>query len=133
MAVLKRIFGISVTSLPTDAGCSALRDGVVEVDLTRAPELTTPGSALRLESEDLPERLLVLHGLDGTFRAYTNRCACAGWRIDPVPGEPKVRCSTMAQSTYDYDGRKLSGSARGDLTLHEVEADGDRLLIRLSS
>ncbi len=132
MAVLKRLFGISVSTLPADEGCSALRDGVVEVDLSRAPELTSPGSALRLESADLPDRLLVLHGLDGTFRAYTNRCACAGWRIDPVPGEHKVRCCTTMRSTYDYDGRKLSGSAKGDLTVHAVEVDEGRLLIRLS-
>ncbi len=132
MAVLKRLFGLPVSPLPSDDGCFTPGDGVVEVDLSRATELAAPGSALRLESADLPDRLLVVHGLDGTFRAYTNRCACAGWRIDPVPGEPKVRCCTTMQSTYDYDGTKLSGSARGDLETHPVDRVGDCLQIRIA-
>ena len=132
MALFKRIFGISVTSTPGDERCFTARDGAVEVDLTRARELSIPGAALRLESAELPARLMVLHGLDGTYRAYTNHCACSGWRIDPVAGEHKVRCCTLAQSTYDYDGKKLSGPAKGDLATHQVEVDGDKLTITLS-
>ena len=133
MPLLKRIFGISVTATPADEGCFTVREGVVELDLARATELSVPGAALRLESPDLQDRLMVLHGLDGTYRAYTNRCACAGWRIDPVPGEHKVRCCTLAQSTYDYDGKKLSGSAKGDLTTHPVEVAEDKLTITLAA
>ena len=133
MPLLKRIFGISVTSIPADEGCFTARDGVVELDLARATELAIPGAALRLESAGLPDRLMVLHGIDGTYRAYTNHCACSGWRIDPVPGEHKVRCCTLAQSTYDYDGKKLSGPAKGDLTTHQVEVDGDKLTIVLTA
>ena len=131
MPIFKRIFGFSVTSAPADEGCFTVRDGIVEVDLARATELATPGAALRLESPDLSDRLMVLHGIDGTYRAYTNHCACSGWRIDPVPGERKVRCCTLARSTYDYAGKKLSGPAKGDLTTHGAEADGDTLTITL--
>ncbi len=132
MAMIKRVFGISVTSTPADEGCYTAQGGTVQLDLSRAPELSAAGAALRLESPDLPDRLMVLHGIDGVFRAYTNHCACAGWRIDPVPGEHKVRCCTLAQSTYDYDGKKLSGSAKTDLTTHAVEVDGDQLTITLT-
>ncbi len=133
MAIFRRIFGISVTSTPSDEGCVTVRDGTVVVDLSRAPELSTPGTALRFETHELPERLMVLHGLDGTYRAYTNRCACAGWRIDPVPGEHKVRCCTLAASTYSYDGEKLSGPAKDDLPTHPVEEDGETLRITLTA
>lgn len=132
MGIFHRIFGISVTSTPSDEGCVTVRDGTVQVDLSRAPELSTPGAALRLETEGLPDRLMVLHGLDGTYRAYTNHCACSGWRIDPVPGEHKVRCCTLAQSTYSYDGEKISGPAKGDLPTHPVQQDGDTLMITLT-
>lgn len=131
MGVFQRIFGISVTSKPGDEGCFTVRDGTVQVDLARATELSTPGAALRLESTELPERLMVLHGLDGTYRAYTNRCACSGWRVDPVPGEHKVRCCTMARSTYSYEGEKLSGPAKGDLITHPVQVAGGTLTITL--
>ncbi len=131
MGIFHRIFGISVTSTPSDEGCVSIEEATVRVDLTRATELSTPGAALRLELGELPERLMVLHGLDGEFRAYTNRCACSGWRIDPVPGEHKVQCCTLARSTYSYEGEKLSGPAKGDLPTHPVERDGDTLIIAL--
>jgi len=132
MALIKRVFGISVTPTPADPGCFTAQDGTILLDLSRAPELTAAGAAVRLESADLPDRLMVMHGIDGIYRAYTNHCACAGWRIDPVPGEHKVRCCTLAQSTYDYDGKKLSGSAKGDLTTHAVVEDGGKLTITLT-
>ncbi len=65
------------------------------------------------------------------FRAYKNNCACSGWRLDPVDGEEKVRCCTLASSTYDYDGKRLSGPAKKDLETYPVEQIARSLLIRL--
>lgn len=129
---LKRLLCIAVSPQPGDAACYAISKDTVEIDLTRAPELTAPGGALRLEDSKLADRILVVHGLDGRFRAFRNRCACGGFRIDPVPGEQKVRCCTLMQSTYDYTGKRLSGTATKDLDLLNVAASPDRLSIALS-
>lgn len=99
--------------------------------LDRAPELLLRGGALRLESERLPDRVLVVHGVDGVYRAYRNHCACGGFRVDPVPSEEKIRCCTLMQSTFDYEGRRLSGSAKKDLDVLPVEKTEGTLRIDL--
>jgi len=122
-----------VTRTPADDSSWKVVDGkTVELTLDRLPALAEPGGAVRLEGQGLEPRLLVLHGIDGVFRAFKNNCACSGWRIDPVDGEEKVRCCTLAQSTYDYDGKRIAGPAQKDLETFAVEQDGGTLVIRLS-
>lgn len=132
MGFFKRLLGIPVTAAPKDGESWSLGDGVVEIRLDRVPELSQPGGAIRLEGKGLEPRLMVLNGIDGEFHAYSNNCACSGWRIDPVEGEEKVRCCTLAASTYDYQGAKLSGPAEKDLQVFPVEVEGDRIIVRLS-
>jgi len=131
--VLKRLFCISVTPLASDPRCLTVTAEAVTIDLDRAPELAAPGGSLRLESDLVPDRIIVVHGVDGRFYAYANHCACGGFRIDPVPGEPKIRCCTLAQSTYDYEGSRISGPAKDSLTTYPVTAEGTTLRIDLAN
>jgi nitrite reductase/ring-hydroxylating ferredoxin subunit len=126
------MFCISMSPLPKDPGCQSATAERLEIELERAPELAAPGGALRLEGEGLPDRILVVHCTDGRFRAYRNHCACGGFRVDPVPGEEKIRCCTLMQSTYDYEGRRLSGSAKKDLDLLPLEQVEGTLKIDLT-
>jgi len=130
--VLKRLFCISVTPLASDPRCLTVTAEAVTIDLDRAPELAAPGGSLRLESDLVPDRIIVVHGVDGRFYAYANHCACGGFRIDPVPGEPKIRCCTLMQSTFDYSGKQLKGTAKTDLDVLPVKRDGDAVRIDLA-
>jgi nitrite reductase/ring-hydroxylating ferredoxin subunit len=108
----------------------------VTVDLARAPELAEPGGAMRLEGaplsgDPLGERLLVVHGLDGQYHAYRNRCTHAGRRLDPNASTPTVRCCSVGQSLFGYDGRLITGPASGNLTVYPVELEDERLRIEL--
>lgn len=132
MGFFMRLFGICSTRMSDDQESWKLSDGVAEVRLDRIPELAQPGGAIRLERAGQEPRLLVVRGVDGEFHAFGNNCACSGWRIDPVAGEEKVRCCTLMASTYDYQGKRLSGPAKDDLKVYPVEVDGDRLIVRLS-
>ncbi len=139
MGILKRILGICETRPPADAGCWSYADGKVEIDLDRAPELAAKGGAIRLEGGSLPMRVLVLHGEDGAFHAFPNRCTHMGHRrLDPLPGEQKIRCCSIGRSTFDYSGRKISGLAPEGLQPLGVElVEGEegkkgKLLVSLS-
>lgn len=133
MGFFKRLFGLPVTGTPGDDSSWKVIDGQkIELKLESVPALAKPGGAIRLEGKGLEPRLLVLHGIDGVFRAYKNNCACSGWRIDPVDGEEKVRCCTLAQSTYDYDGKRVSGPAEKDLETFSVDEEEGKLVVRLS-
>lgn len=133
MSIFKRLFGICATRLPVNAGCWTYADGKLEVSLDKAPELSQKGGAIRLEGPSLPKRVLVVHGQDGAFHAFPNRCTHIGHRrIDPVPGEDKIRCCSVGKSTFDYSGQRISGSAKESLEPLALEADGGKLVISVS-
>lgn len=130
MGIFKRIFGICDTQPPADPGCWTFTDGILEIQLARAPELAAPGGAIRLENASLPCRVLVFHGDDGRYHALPNRCTHLGHRrLDILPGQAKVRCCSIGQSEFDYAGRRLGGSATTSLQPLTVEVDGDRLIV----
>jgi nitrite reductase/ring-hydroxylating ferredoxin subunit len=131
--VIKRLFCISVTPTAADPGGVTFAADAVTIDLGRAPELANEGGALRLEGEQVPDRIIVVHGIDDRYYAYGNHCACGGFRIDPVPGERKMRCCTLAQSTFDYEGNRLSGSAKDPLTTYPVTLEGRTVRIDLAN
>ena len=130
---IKRLLGICKTKQPANPDCWRYIKGRVEVDLGLACELIEPGDAIRLEGKKLGgERVLVLLGVDNEYHAFKNRCTYTGHRrIDPLPGEAKLRCCSVDKSTFDYKGNVVSGPAKEPLTVLPTEILDDRLVIRL--
>ncbi len=128
MKFLKRIFGISETPLPADPQAWSLEGGTVRIDLGRMPELTAPGSGVRLEGKGLDPRLLVYHGDDGQLHAVANRCTHMGRRIDILSGSNTIQCCSVFKSTFDYHGRPVGGAAKKALTTYTVAREGEKTL-----
>ncbi len=131
MGFIGRIFGICYTPLLGDSSAWRLEGRTLWVDLTKASALQQPGAAVRLEGGALPVRVVILHGLDGEWHAYENRCTHAGRRIDPLPAAGQLQCCSVGKSTWDYEGHRVSGSATGDLVRFPVAKDGDSLRVEL--
>ena len=129
--IFQRILGICATGQPADEGCWTFDSGKIIVDLVRAPELARRNGAIRLESKSLPARVLVIHGDDGEYHAFRNRCTHMGRRLDPVPGSQHVQCCSIGRSTFDYGGKTVSGPANEDLATRAVTVEGSKLLIAL--
>jgi nitrite reductase/ring-hydroxylating ferredoxin subunit len=129
MKFLKRIFGICETPLPADPACWTYADREIRLHLDRTPELDRPGGAVRLEDQGLPVRTLVVHGLDGTFHAFGNRCTHMGRRIDPLAGADRIECCSVSKSTFTYAGEPIGGAARKPLKVFPVTASGNELKI----
>jgi nitrite reductase/ring-hydroxylating ferredoxin subunit len=127
----QRVLGIPATGRPADPDCWSYSSGQVVVDLGRAPELSQPAGAIRLEGQNLPERILVVHGEDGRYRAFVNRCRHMGRRLDPVPGENTVQCCSVGKSTYDYDGKLQFGPSAEGVSTFVVKQVNDKLFIAL--
>lgn len=132
MGFFKRLFGLCDTQEPQDPTCWSVSEGRIAIDLARAPELSAPGGALRLEGNRLGVRVLVVHGQDGAFHAFPNRCAHFGRRLDPLGQEARIRCSSLGMSTYDYAGHPLSGAAGRDIQPFKVEKEENRISILLN-
>lgn len=130
--IFQRLFGICATPKPKDESSYCQNNGDLIVDLSRTPELGKPDSALRFEDDDLPIRILVVHGNDGEFYAFENACSHAKRRLDPIPGSDHVRCCSMGRSTFDYEGNVIGGSAESPIKKLEVNRDGNMLRIGMN-
>jgi hypothetical protein len=130
--IIQRLFCVTISPEPSEPGCWSLSGDQLVLELARVPELQSRGRSLRLEGDKLPDRILVIHAEDGTFHAFRNRCACGGFRIDPVPGQAEVRCCTPMQSTYDFTGKPTGPHPNKDVDVLAVSISEDLLTIDIS-
>jgi len=129
---LQRLLGISATPKPGSESCWKYSEGKVEVDLEKTPELKSPGGAVRLEGKNLPKRVLLVHGEDGEYRAFHNRCTHMGHRrLDPVPGTDTVQCCSINKSTYEASGKKIFGPTPHPITRYPVEMANGKLVVSI--
>jgi len=129
--IFQRILGICATKQPSDEDCWTFENGKIIVDLARAPELGRRNGAIRLEKKNLPERVLVIQGDDGKYYAFKNRCTHGKRRLDPMPGIQQIQCCSIGKSTFDYGGKKISGSAKEDIDIYMMTVEDGKLLIAL--
>lgn len=129
----QRVLGIPATSEPETDSCWKYANGKLTIDLTQASELKSPGGAIRCEGKNLPERILVVCGEDGEYRAFRNRCTHFGHRrLDPVPGTNTVQCCSINKSTYDTEGEKIFGPAPHPITLYPLQKEQEKLIVSVS-
>ena len=135
----KRLFGVCETKALKSELWSVEEDNQVRVKLSEMPELAEAGKGVFLKGKGLRRSILLVRTENDQYLAFTNRCT--HWlhrRLDPVPGpdpgQPVLRCSSLGQSTFDYEGNRLSGPAKAEacLTRHEVALSEGDLLITLA-
>lgn len=131
--ILQRLLGRPATEAPSDPGCWTYSDRQLVIDLKRAPELAEAGGAIRLEGKNLPDRILVIHADDDSYRAFRNRCKHMGRRLDPVPKTSTVQCCSISKTTYTYDGSVLYGPAKDPLETFQVISAEGKLTVMIGS
>ena len=128
MGLIKAIFGICETK-PLGSNLWSLEGSKVQVKLSHMPEPLPKGGAVYLRGGGLPKPVLILRTEDDRFLAFEDRCTHFGRKLDPVPGEAKLRCCSLFHSTYDLEGKNISGAAKRPLTSYAVEqSDGDLII-----
>lgn len=128
---IQRIFGIPATKPPLNADCWSYKDGIMEVDLTKATELQAVGGGLGLESPDMPKRVLIVRGAGDAWFAFENSCRHGHRRLDPVPGEERVQCCSMGKTKYDFTGKPYSETVKECLPMFPVEEKDGRLIVKI--
>ena len=131
MGFFARIFGISKSRPPENAGCWKYSGGRVEIDIKQASELSEEGGAIQLEGKGLQERILVLHGSDGEYHAIRNKCTHMGRRLDFLAGDASIRCCSISKSTYSFKGDVISGPAKGTLKTYQAKTENNKLVISI--
>jgi len=123
--------GRPATSLPGNNDFWSVSNGKILVELSQVPALTKSGGAVRLEG-GLPTEVLVVHGEDGRYRAFDNKCTHFGRCVDPVLGTETVQCCSINTATLDYDGNVLDGPAKAPLQTHPVTVEDGKLVIEIA-
>jgi len=126
----KALLGICETKQLSDDLWS-LEEKRAHVKLSQMPDPLLQGGAVYLKGKGLGKPVLIVKTEEGQYLAFENKCTHGGRKLDPVPGESKLRCCSFGHSTFDYEGRKLSGTAKGPLTRYEVEESGGDLIVKL--
>ncbi|MBA7487265.1 MAG: Rieske 2Fe-2S domain-containing protein [Dehalococcoidia bacterium] len=128
MSIFKAVLGICETK-PLSGDLWSLEGNKVQVKLSHMPEPLPKGGAVYLRGGGLPKPVLILRTEDDRYLAFEDRCTHFGRKLDPVPGEAKLRCCSLFHSTYDLEGKNISGAAKRPLTSYAVEqSDGDLII-----
>jgi cytochrome b6-f complex iron-sulfur subunit len=128
---VKALGGVCDTK-PLSQDMWSLEGDAVRVKLSGKPDIIERGGGTYLQGKGLTRPVLVVRTDDDKYVALTNRCTHVGHRkIDPVPGEKTLRCCSVFHSTFDYEGKPLSGPAKDPLTRHEVMLDKGDLVIKI--
>jgi len=126
--LFQRILGISATGRAAE-GSWTLNGKNLKIDTGKLPELSSPGTGVRIEGKGLPERVLLIRDADGEFHAFRNRCTHGGRRLDPS-GEG-VQCCSVGKSFFDVNGSIMSGSAKKNLKKYETTRENNYIIIEL--
>ncbi|MFC2064246.1 Rieske (2Fe-2S) protein [Chloroflexota bacterium] len=128
--IFQRILGRPATPLSMSNDFWSFSSGKIILNLSQAPALQKSGGAARLEG-NLPGKVLVVHGEDGKYHAFENKCAHMGRCVDPVPGTETVQCCSIGTSTYRLDGNVISGSATEPLKTYPLSVANGKLVIEI--
>ena len=131
LGFIDRLIGKPLTETPIIEGAWSFTSGKLTLDLTKLPEIESLGSAVRIEGDVLPDPVLVVLGDDGNYYSFLNACSHAGRMIDPVAGSMTLECCSLSKSTYDYEGKVLSGPADEALQSFPLSIDGNQLIIEV--
>jgi nitrite reductase/ring-hydroxylating ferredoxin subunit len=124
----KALAGICETN-PLSEDHWELQENKVVVRVSDVPELQRQGGAVYLQGGGLGTPILVVRGGDDSYHCFENRCTHMGRRLDPVQGKAESRCCSVSHSTFDYQGAKLSGPAKGPIRPFASHVEGGELVI----
>ncbi|MFH0959868.1 MAG: Rieske 2Fe-2S domain-containing protein [Pseudomonadota bacterium] len=125
---LRSIAGISQTRVLNPAYWQ-LCGNVITIKIDDVPELQRHGGAVCLQGNGLKEPVLVVCDNDGGYHSFSNKCTHFGRKLDPVPGQPVLRCCSVSHSTFDYLGNSLTGPAGKPIRVYRAELKNGDLTI----
>ena len=128
--IYKAVLGICETD-PLDPALWSLEGNVVTVKVAGAPRLAEKDGAAYLKGQGLSRPVLIVNIGDDHFAAFENRCTHLRRKLDPVPGQDRLRCCSIGHSVFDLEGNPLSGLARNPITRYPTELKNSNLLITL--
>jgi len=129
-SVFKAILGICNTK-PLGSGWD-LKDGRLSVTSEGLAEMDRLGGAAYLQGGGLEKPVLLLKMGADDYLTFENKCTHGGRKIDLKPDHTGLRCCSVNHSTYDLEGKNLTGPARGPVIKYRIAFKDGELSVILS-
>lgn len=124
----KALAGVCRTQ-PLDAAKWDVRGTQITVNVNDVPELREQGGAVFLKGKALPVPVLVVKTSSQGYLCVENRCTHMGRKLDPEADGKTLRCCSVSHSTFDYQGSRLTGPAKGPIHVYRSqEVDGNLVI-----
>jgi nitrite reductase/ring-hydroxylating ferredoxin subunit len=130
-SIFQRLAGRPQTEPPRDPSCWGFNEGILAIDLDRAPELSEHWGAIAIEDPALPVPVLVFRDGEGIIHAFCNLCGHGGRHLDPVSGTNTLMCCSLGKSTYDYDVQVVGGASEKPVVSFPVREQPGQVAITL--
>jgi len=129
--IYKSICGICETER-LDSALWSVEGETLMVKVGEVPQLAEKDGAVYVQGEGLATPVLVVKTGDGEFAAFENRCTHLPHRkLDPVPGEDRLRCCSISHSRFDMEGKPVSGPGTEPIMRYETALSDGNLTIAL--
>jgi nitrite reductase/ring-hydroxylating ferredoxin subunit len=130
LSLFKAIAGICNTP-PLEPGAWKVDGNRLIISAEGLQKVEQPGAAVYMAGNSLSRPVLLIRTNEGKLRAYTSVCTHAKRKLDYFPAENKLRCCSVNHSTFDLNGQKLTGPAKGNITEYKLNQEADKLFIFL--
>ncbi len=126
----------AVTTILVGCGPSAMRpkpvpavkDNVVEIDVSKIPELATPGGMIAAQPAGMRKPLIVMRLEDARFRVLSSRCPHLGCTVRWDNEAQSLKCPCHG-SRFSDDGKVTKGPAKTSLREYPNQFTGNHLQI----
>lgn len=126
----KALLGICETK-PLDPALWSVDGETAKLKIVQKSDVLPKGGGVYVQGRGLKRPLLVIRTQEDNYLAFTNSCPHGHRKIDHVPDSQILKCCSVMHSTFDYEGKRLSGPAKDGLIRHTVTIDGADLLVKL--
>ncbi len=119
-------------AIPSEA-CK-IENAMLEVDLTRVPQLQKTGGSVKMIDPRLPEPIIIARTGEKDYSVLSIKCPHRGVEVEYKHDKKQFRCASLGSSTFAQDGTLKKGFARKSLRKFAVQLseEGNRLIINIA-
>ena len=108
----------------------AFADNTITVDLTKEPNLSRVGGAVKIIRSEIPQGMIIAHVERDRFEVVSLLCPHRGVEVEYDHQRTRFQCASIGSSLFAIDGNNISGPANSPLRDYDAVLDNGILTVR---
>jgi len=109
----------------------ALTNNILTIDLSKEVNLSQVGEAVKIKHSDIPNGLIIAHVEENRFEVASLLCTHRGVEVEYDHEQTNFSCASLGGSTYEINGKNISGPATKPLKDSEAALKDGILTIKI--